>query len=173
MPAVFLIFPFFVVRFLLPPRLDKTALQRAAHFAPMKGAETIAYILYQLSTLGIFLPLLFIKVPLALSWSLFAGLFCYLCGLAFCAASVIGFSSPDGDRLRTGGVYRFSRNPMYLSYFICFLGMALLTQSLLVLGAVLLFQGSAHWIILAEERWCISTFGSDYQRYMQRVRRYF
>ena len=61
---------------------------------------------------------------------------------------------------------------MYVAYFVCFLGMALLARSLPVLGAVLVFQVSAHWIILAEERWCTTAFGSAYRHYMQRVRRY-
>ena len=61
---------------------------------------------------------------------------------------------------------------MYVAYFICFLGMALLTQSLILLVVVVIFQISAHWIILAEERWCIDKFGVIYEEYMKNVRRY-
>ena len=46
-----------------------------------------------------------------------------------------------------------------------------LTVSVL-LALVLVFQGSAHWIILAEERWCQETFGEAYRQYRGRVRRY-
>ena len=172
MPAGILLLPFLGVRFLLLSCLSGTALRRVARFAPMQGAEKIAYIVYQLSNLGIFLLLIFSTVPLAPSWSLFLGLLCYLCGLALCAAAVINFASPDRSGLNTAGLYRFSRNPMYVAYFVCFLGMALLARSLPVLGAVLVFQVSAHWIILAEERWCTTAFGSAYRHYMQRVRRY-
>ena len=41
-----------------------------------------------------------------------------------------------------------------------------------LLALVLVFQGSAHWIILAEERWCQETFGEAYRQYRGRVRRY-
>ena len=61
---------------------------------------------------------------------------------------------------------------MYMAYFICFVGMALLTQSPLLLGIVLIFQFSAHWIVLAEERWCLEKFGDAYTRYKNQVRRY-
>lgn len=61
---------------------------------------------------------------------------------------------------------------MYVSYFLCFAGMALLTRSAVLFGVVLVFQISGHWIILAEERWCAETFGEDYRRYSERVRRY-
>lgn len=74
--------------------------------------------------------------------------------------------------MKETGLYRLSRNPMYVAYFICFLGMALLTRSVLFLGLVAVFQISAHWVILAEERWCLEQFGERYRRYMGKVRRY-
>ena len=82
------------------------------------------------------------------------------------------FSAPDSGGMNRNGVYRFSRNPMYVAYFICFMGMALLVQSLVLAVMVVVFQVSAHWIILAEERWCLENFGAEYRRYMGEVRRY-
>lgn len=61
---------------------------------------------------------------------------------------------------------------MYVAYFICFSGMALLTRLWVLFGLVLIFQISAHWIILAEERECIQKFGDSYEKYMREVRRY-
>ena len=61
---------------------------------------------------------------------------------------------------------------MYVSYFFYFVGMALLTLSVLLFCMVLIFQISAHWIILAEERECIKKFGISYEQYMKKVRRY-
>ena len=73
---------------------------------------------------------------------------------------------------REDGLYRFSRNPMYVSYFVYFAGCVLLTRSRLLAALVLLFQLSEHWIILAEERWCREQFGAPYEAYRKRVRRY-
>ena len=86
--------------------------------------------------------------------------------------SVIHFSIPAGNGFRQTGVYRFSRNPMYVSYYVVFLGCALLNQSLLLLILVLIFQVSGHWLVLAEERWCLKQFGGPYRQYQKRVRRY-
>lgn len=61
---------------------------------------------------------------------------------------------------------------MYVSYFFYFFGMVLLIQSVLLFCMVLIFQISAHWIILAEERECIKKFGVPYEQYMGKVRRY-
>ncbi len=61
---------------------------------------------------------------------------------------------------------------MYVAYFIYFLGCVFLTQSIILLTLLMVFQISAHWIILSEERWCINKFGGEYKKYMNEVRRY-
>ena len=132
----------------------------------------MAYCIYQAANAGIFLGLFFLTIRLDASWRAWGVLACYLGGLCLCAISLANFSFPDASGLNTNGVYRFSRNPIYIAYFLCFIGMALLTASALLLTLVLVFQISAHWIIRAEERWCLERFGAAYARYMQKVRRY-
>lgn len=95
-----------------------------------------------------------------------------LLGIVLCAISIMFFAFPNAEGLNINGIYQFSRNPMYVAYFICFIGMSLLTQSLILLGIVIIFQVSAHWIILSEERWCIKRFGKSYEEYMKKVHRY-
>lgn len=172
MSGFWLLVPFLSVRFGLLSLLNREAVGRAARFAPMRGGEKAAYWIYQLSNAALFLYLPFLRVRTEQPLPLFMGLICYFGGLIFCTASMTGFAAPSGGGLRTGGVYRFSRNPMYVSYFLCFAGMALLVRSAALAAIVLVFQVSAHWIILAEERWCLETFGADYRRYAERVRRY-
>jgi protein-S-isoprenylcysteine O-methyltransferase Ste14 len=86
--------------------------------------------------------------------------------------SVSNFAKPAKNGINLKGLYRISRNPMYLAYFIYFLGCVLLTRSLVLLALLIVFQISAHWIILSEERWCIEKFGEEYLNYMKKVRRY-
>lgn len=167
-----LLLPFLLVRFGLPPLLDQEALRRAAHFAPRQGGERAAYAVYQGANAGIFLGLFFLRIRWSPTWLLWTGVACYLLGLGLCAASLVSFSHPDRDGLNTRGLYRFSRNPIYLAYFLCFVGMAALTQSPALLGLTAVFQCCAHWIILAEERWCAQRFGARYVAYCRRVRRY-
>lgn len=167
-----LLIPFFLIWFGLLSYLNKRAVQRAAHFAPMYGNEKIPYWIYQISNVGIVIYALFATVKIEYTWLFVLGLVCYLLGLLLCAISIVNFSSPSDVGMNTNGIYRFSRNPMYVSYFVCFVGMAALTQSLVLLGMVVIFQISAHWIILSEERWCLETFGLPYAQYMKKVRRY-
>jgi protein-S-isoprenylcysteine O-methyltransferase Ste14 len=96
----------------------------------------------------------------------------YGLGVLLCLASVLNFAKPAESGINLKGLYRVSRNPMYVAYFIYFLGCVLLTQSLILLAILLVFQISAHWIILSEERWCVKKFGKEYINYMNKVRRY-
>ena len=172
MNGFLLLIPFLLIRFGVLSHLDRAAVKRAAFFAPMAGKEIAAYWIYQLSNAAIFIVLFFLKVPIDFSWQFWWGTLFYLLGLVLCTASVIDFAAPSGEGLNQNGLYRFSRNPMYLSYFLLFMGCALLTHSVLLGGIDIIFQLSSHWIILSEERWCIGRFGDAYRQYMKRVRRY-
>ena len=168
--GVLLLVPFFLLRFGLMALLDSGALPRAAHFAPLRGRERAAYWVYQFSTAALILGLCFARIRA--SRLLPAGAVCYGLGLLLLAGSVAGFCAPAEDGLRQSGLYRVSRNPMYLAYFVFFVGCVLLSASWPLAAALACFQVSAHWIVLAEERWRLERFGEDYRQDMGRVRRY-
>ena len=158
--AAVLLIPFLSLRFGVLSMLDSSALRRAAHFPPFRGPEKPAYWLYQLSSAALLLGPFFASVhtaPAPLFWS---GAALYAFGLLLLLLSVIGFAAPSESGVRHKGVYRISRNPMYVSYFFVFL------------GSLLVFQLTAHTVIRAEERWCRQTFGAAYERYCGSVRRY-
>lgn len=137
----------------------------------MHGNEKAAYWIYQLATIFLFILPLFHKIKTDSTW-FSAGLVFYFMGIILYAAAVINFSRPQGNGLNTAGLYRVSRNPMYVTLFLCLLGCSLLAQSWGMLVALGVYQVSAHWIIRAEERWCIRQFGEEYLAYMKKVRRY-
>jgi protein-S-isoprenylcysteine O-methyltransferase Ste14 len=73
----------------------------------------------------------------------------------------------------TGGPYRFSRNPGYLSLTLIYVGIAVLAGAIWPLavlpGIVLLVQRT---VIEREERYLERKFGDDYLRYKRRTRRW-
>lgn len=172
MRGFWLILIFLMIRFGLLAIVNRNAVRRAGYFAPMRGNEKIAYYVYQISNITLFICLIGSSIKIDHSLMFHIGAACYLVGLFFCAISIICFSFPDDEGLNIRGIYQFSRHPMYVSYFACFSGMALLTQSWVMLIIVIFFQISAHWIILSEERWCLENFGKSYENYMKKVRRY-
>ena len=151
MNAFLTVIPFILIRFGLLSILDKQALKRATFFAPLIGKEKIAYYFYQVSSILIFLYLCFLKISTNTYW-LYIGLLIYGFGILLCLVSILNFAKPAESGFNLKGLYKISRNPMYVAYFIYFLACVLLTQSLILFAILLVFQISAHWIILSEER---------------------
>jgi protein-S-isoprenylcysteine O-methyltransferase Ste14 len=82
----------------------------------------------------------------------------------------LGFSPPH---LVTDGPYRFSRNPMYVSAFLVWLGWAIFYGSPTVLvGLGLLWSLFAFRVIPREERQLEALFGDEFRDYKRSVRRW-
>ena len=71
------------------------------------------------------------------------------------------------------GPFRFSRNPIYLSFFVLQLGIALLTGSLWMLATLLPSAVLVSRIVVCrEERYLESRFGEQYVSYRHSVRKW-
>jgi len=171
MNSAVLLIPLFLIRYGLLFLINKNALPKAAYFPPMQGTEKIMYLLYQTSTLAIIIYMFFLEINTKAPW-LHIGIVVYSFGVLLFVLSVAGFAKPDERGICRKGLYRISRNPMYVAYFIYFLGCAFLTGSVVLLLLLCVFGVSSHWIILSEERWCTQKFGAEYVEYMKKVRRY-
>jgi protein-S-isoprenylcysteine O-methyltransferase Ste14 len=171
MNAFLTVIPIFLIRYGLLSAVNREALSRAAFSPPPFGRERTAFWVYQVSNVFMLLYPLRLKIRPESSW-FYAGLATYGLGVALYAASVVDYARPGPNGVNLRGLYRVSRNPMYVAYFICFLGCALLTGSWILLALLMTFQVSVHWVILSEERWCLTHFGQEYVKYMDHVRRY-
>lgn len=73
----------------------------------------------------------------------------------------------------TDGPYNFTRNPMYVSFTLLYVGFALVTRMLwpiIVLPAVLLLL--TVFVIQREERYLSDAYGEDYAAFSAKVRRW-
>ncbi len=76
--------------------------------------------------------------------------------------------------LVTGGVYRYTRNPMYLGLSAVLLGWAAyLAVPWAILGPLLFIGFITRFQIIPEERELRSKFGAEYAEYQRRVHRWF
>ncbi len=81
-------------------------------------------------------------------------------------------SPKESTRLKTGGLFQFSRNPMYVGVYATLLASVLYTLNPLVFLAVIFVVVVHHRIVLAEEQHLQKAFGTEYADYCRRVRRY-
>ena len=171
MNGFMLILPIIIIRYGIVSIFGKQASKRTTFFPPREGRENLAYWVYEISILLIMIVLFFNEADL-ISLINFIGLGISIIGMILYAISIVHFSKPNISGLNTKGLYRISRNPMYIAFFLYFLGCSMLTNSWLLLSILIIFQISVHGLILSEERWCIEQFGEAYKNYMKEVRRY-
>ncbi len=77
------------------------------------------------------------------------------------------------DHLIMDGVYRFTRNPMYLGMLLMLAGVAFFFGTLpFIAAAAVYFVIIDRWFCRFEEEKLIAAFGHDYEEYRSRVRRW-
>ena len=71
------------------------------------------------------------------------------------------------------GLYAYSRNPIYLGWFLLIAGIGLRNASLLVLVVAVTMLLLLYWaVIVEEEAYLEKRFGEEYLRYKMSVRRW-
>ena len=88
-----------------------------------------------------------------------------------------GTSIVDADKhtthIVTSGIFAFSRNPIYLGWFVVFSGMAMGNLSWAALVApILMIVLLNHFVVLEEEKYLEARFGNKYLNYKAQVRRW-
>ena len=123
-------------------------------------------ILIAIIAYSVFLPL-----KLSTGW-FYAGFFVYLSGLIFGFIAMINFALAPLDKPATKGVYKFSRNPMYFSMFLMFLGIGVACFSWVFILLTIVNFILSDKLVVAEERLCLETYGEAYREYMNTTPRW-
>ena len=102
-----------------------------------------------------------------------AGLVVFMSSLvAFGSSFRVGIDTTNAGKLITTGIFRFTRNPIYVAFWIILLGEFLVYPSWLLL----VYLAAASWLfhrqVLREEAYLKQHYGSEYTEYSGRVRRY-
>jgi protein-S-isoprenylcysteine O-methyltransferase Ste14 len=103
----------------------------------------------------------------------FAMLLFALAFLSFGNSWRVGFDKETPGKLVTSGVFAFSRNPIYVSIDLWFIGIALINGTVFFLIFALVAAVALHWQMLREEKFCAELYGEPYQSYRAQTARYF
>ena len=105
-------------------------------------------------------------------------------GIAVALAGVLAFRRADTtvdprvpeqtSSLVIKGIYRYSRNPMYLGFLLLLTALACYLMNMAALAMLPLFVLYMNRLqIIPEERYLLEKFGAEYQAYTKQVRRWF
>jgi protein-S-isoprenylcysteine O-methyltransferase Ste14 len=119
----------------------------------------------------------YITVPQWLSWGA-VGLLSIGSALMIIALFELGSSLRVGlpreaTCLKTSGIYRFSRNPLYLGVYLITLASCLYIPDLVNVTFGLYGMYIHHMIAKSEEQFLTQRFGEEWKRYCSKTRRYF
>jgi protein-S-isoprenylcysteine O-methyltransferase Ste14 len=129
--------------------------------------------IYAGSLLAFVYFVLIIFTPLKIGSDVFIlGIILYSLGLVGFFIALFNFKNAPPDRLATGGLYRISRHPQQVMFFVSFLGICIAIGSWLALFIQIMSSLFLHSRILAEEKACLERYGDSYRDYMKRVPRY-
>ena len=105
--------------------------------------------------------------------------FCVGVGLALAALGLFRRSGQEPEPWKptpsivSGGIYRYSRNPMYLGLAVVQVGIGLLLGNLWIVSLTALSLVAVYFVaVRPEEAYLESKFDDEYRRYKARVRRW-
>jgi protein-S-isoprenylcysteine O-methyltransferase Ste14 len=84
----------------------------------------------------------------------------------------LGIDAHDSGKLVTDGIYRRTRNPIYLFFGLCFWGTFLLNGAAAFALLAALVTANLHYQILQEEKHLARVHGPAYEAYRARTGRY-
>ena len=124
------------------------------------------YIIFIAAIYSIFLPL-----KLGTIW-FYVGVPITLLGLAGMIVVMVNWANTPPDKPIMKGFYRYSRHPMYVTYFLVFLGVSIATASWLFVLFLIIFSVGAVAFADFEEKGCLEQYGDAYREYMDRTPRW-
>ena len=113
----------------------------------------------------------FLPLKLEMAW-LYTGTAFYLVGTVFLTLFFVDVAATRKGEPFTTGIYRYSRNPMYVGMVLQFFGIGIATASWLFLLITLAMTVPMWFIVTVEERSCLEKFGGAYRDYMNRTPRW-
>jgi protein-S-isoprenylcysteine O-methyltransferase Ste14 len=115
------------------------------------------------------------------SYSLFIALIFIFINIIISAASLlnmkdswrVGVIENQKTKLIENGIYKFSRNPYFLSYIFMFIAYTVMLQNIILFCLSVIGILSIHSMIIKEESYLLRIHGDLYTKYKRRVPRYF
>jgi protein-S-isoprenylcysteine O-methyltransferase Ste14 len=114
---------------------------------------------------------IFVPFKLGTAW-FYMGLALYLAGALILTLFFTGVAATPQGQPFTRGIYRFSRNPMYVGMILQFFGTAIAGASWPLLVLTILETFAMWSVVIIEERTCLERFGDAYFDYMNKTPRW-
>jgi len=135
---------------------------------PSKKTEKNLSSLSVIIMFGSFIYSVFMPLKLGTIW-FSIGLVVYLLGLVLIAITMINFATTPINKPVTKGLYRYSRNPMFIGWFLLYFGIAIACISWVYIVITALFILITAYLSPFEEAVTLKHYGKAYKKYIERT----
>ena len=118
-----------------------------------------------------FIYSIFLPLELGSAW-FYPGVGIFLLGLFALLAASVNFASTPLEEPVTRGLYRYSRNPMYIAMFVTMIGVSVASASWVFLLSVISVIILVNFTVTGEEQFCSEKYGAAYREYLKRTPRW-
>lgn len=118
----------------------------------------------------------FLRSPVVVLWGFFLFATSIIMGW-FVSAQLkaswrVGVHEDQKTQLIQDGIYRYVRNPYFVSYYIMFVGLFLIRPSFVMIVLMAISISIFHGMVLKEERHLLTIHGTQYEQYTEVTGRY-
>ena len=121
--------------------------------------------------IGATLYSIFLPLDIGTAW-FYIGLGAFVIGVMIVISATLSVTRTAADEPFTGGIYRFSRHPMYLSMILVYMGVSIAAASWLFFLLTIVTYFLQRYQMIQEEGYCCEKFGRPYSDYMGRTPRW-
>lgn len=118
-----------------------------------------------------FIITFFLPLKIGTHW-FYLGIFLFFIGIFIIVFVIQSWISTKPNNPITSGIYKYSRHPMYISFFFSYLGISIATLSLLFLAITIIHISLTYFQAKSEEEYCLLKYGKSYQEYKQKTPRW-
>jgi len=149
----------------------KGTFKRMSSAVPLNKTEKKIHILMETISALALIYSIFLPLRLGTMW-FYLGLPICLLGLIMHTIASVNFATTPLKQPVTKGLYRYSRHPMYLIFFLTFIGVSIVSASWLFLLFSILVMVLTPPLVIPEEQDCFEKYGDAYHEYMNRTPRW-
>jgi len=170
--AWILILPFFLLPFIGDRLIKKRKMASLSEYiSEFSTKGKILLLLLVIIIMGSYIYSIFLPIKLGTVW-FYIGFVIYTVGLSIQIIAWQNLATSSVDTPVTKGVYRISRNPMYIGDFFVFISIAIACLSWIFLLVGIISMVVNYISVISEERECLAKYGNSYKEYMNRIPRW-
>jgi protein-S-isoprenylcysteine O-methyltransferase Ste14 len=168
---VFMLYELLTIPFFLRIARKRGAQSPTGALANMSRTKKIAFYASKIIYIPAAVYSIFLPLKLGTVW-FYVGLPLAVAGLIMVTITLVNWATTPPNKPVTGGLYRYSRHPMYIASLFFFLGVSLATISWVFLVFTIAINVASLYSSRLEEQGCLEKYGDTYRDYMKRTTRW-